>query len=230
MPAGGPTSTTVRPARHRRRWWRVPAWCLLIGVATNVLVCWVIALRGPHPESVAPGMLNIATPTPFPRTPGANWMLPDTVQTAETWGVDVVRAWVRVGPSEESYNASNWRLFRVGRPWRAMEWTYWEYPPPGLVRAGGVPGIWEEGVRPPWIARSPRLFDEDWRRLAVRPVWSGFWGNSACFAGVTGLGWLLMVPLRRSRRRRRGQCAGCGYDRLGLDAATRCPECGQSGT
>jgi hypothetical protein len=228
MTAGAP-SDADRAAPHRRRWWRVPAWCLAIGVATNVLMCWVIALRAPHPESATAGMLTIGTPMTFPRPPHSNWMLPPTMQTAETWGVDVLRAWMRVG-TPSSYNGANWRVFRVGRPWRAMEWTYWEMPPPGLLRAGGVLGIWEEGIRPPWIARTPRVFDEDWRRLAVRPVWSGFWGNSACFAAVAGLGWLLMVPLQRSRRRRRGLCAGCGYDRHGLDAGARCPECGRSGT
>lgn len=33
-------------------------------------------------------------------------------------------------------------------------------------------------------------------------------------------------PLRRHRRRRRGQCIGCGYDLTGNESGV-CPECGQ---
>ena len=33
---------------------------------------------------------------------------------------------------------------------------------------------------------------------------------------------------RRAARRRRGRCAGCGYDRRGLDLGKTCPECGRT--
>ncbi|HZW07726.1 MAG TPA: hypothetical protein VFF65_11450, partial [Phycisphaerales bacterium] len=62
--------------------------------------------------------------------------------------------------------------------------------------------------------------------VGLRPVWAGlaadvaFW--SAAWLGVLSL----IAAWRASRRRRRGRCVSCGYDRLGLVPADRCPECG----
>jgi hypothetical protein len=39
-----------------------------------------------------------------------------------------------------------------------------------------------------------------------------------------------LAALRRCRRRRRGLCAGCGYNRKGLAEGAVCPECGSKGS
>ncbi|RJP40661.1 MAG: hypothetical protein C4547_02340 [Phycisphaerales bacterium] len=38
---------------------------------------------------------------------------------------------------------------------------------------------------------------------------------------------LILPPLRRGLRRRRGQCIACGYNLTGL-ASRKCPECGEA--
>jgi hypothetical protein len=62
--------------------------------------------------------------------------------------------------------------------------------------------------------------------LPCRPLWVGFAGNTAVFAGAWGA--LIVVPLtlRASSRRRRGVCTRCGYD---LSGVVKCPECGKTG-
>jgi len=68
------------------------------------------------------------------------------------------------------------------------------------------------------------------RTLPLTPLFPGLLANSAAFAG----GWppLVALPaaLRRWRRRQRGACTACGYDRRGIGADAVCPECGGVGT
>ncbi len=56
--------------------------------------------------------------------------------------------------------------------------------------------------------------------IAVAPMYPGL---LAAIVGVAAMpGW------KRSRRRRLGQCARCGYDRRGLAVGAACPECGEA--
>ncbi len=68
----------------------------------------------------------------------------------------------------------------------------------------------------------------DPRPTPLIPVWPGVVVNSVLF----GAAWygLLLIPasLRRGRRRRRGACVECGYDRRGIAPEAACPECGTS--
>jgi hypothetical protein len=56
------------------------------------------------------------------------------------------------------------------------------------------------------------------------PVWSGFALNTAFYAALAFLLWCTPGFIKRTRRRRRGQCLTCGYD---LNGMTTCPECGR---
>ncbi len=62
--------------------------------------------------------------------------------------------------------------------------------------------------------------------LPLLPLWPGFAINTAFYALL--LFGALRTPgvVRRTLRRRRGRCVGCGYSRDGLDAGAACPECG----
>lgn len=99
--------------------------------------------------------------------------------------------------------------------------------PPKVSLLGGVE-LWHASV--PSRSQS-RLWQTphdplDRFALPLRPLWPGFLINTFFYAILTFA--LVRGPrvLRRARRRRRGRCERCGYDRAGLDAGAACPECG----
>ena len=63
----------------------------------------------------------------------------------------------------------------------------------------------------------------DTRTLPTFPYWPGFALNTAFYATLAFLLWSTPGFVKRTRRRRRGQCLICGYD---LGGIATCPECG----
>lgn len=63
----------------------------------------------------------------------------------------------------------------------------------------------------------------DFPLLPLRPVWPGFLLDTALFAALAAALSLTTDALKRSRRKRRGACANCGYPRA---SGEHCPECG----
>lgn len=66
------------------------------------------------------------------------------------------------------------------------------------------------------------------RVVPLHPIVPGLLANTAVYGAAWWL--ILFAPgvIRRWRRRRRGACVACGYDRRGIGAAAACPECGAS--
>lgn len=64
------------------------------------------------------------------------------------------------------------------------------------------------------------------RTMPLTPILSGAMVNTAVYGGAWWV--VLFVPgvVRRWRRRRRGRCVACGYDRRGIGVEAVCPECG----
>lgn len=107
-----------------------------------------------------------------------------------------------------------------GFPWRCLRATVainYTKPVEGRVRyITGKDIGWHDGGYPEEGA------------LPIGPIWLGLFGDTAVYAIVL-FGILetaaLVMRYRRRRRGSRGLCA-CGYDRSGLAADTKCPECG----
>ena len=87
----------------------------------------------------------------------------------------------------------------------SSEWlvTRWE-----RISGRGEIGWWPRFSRPPWGGIS-----------LVLPLWL-----PVTILGVAVTAWTGLAL--RSRRRIRGACPKCHYDRRGLPAGAKCPECG----
>ena len=57
-------------------------------------------------------------------------------------------------------------------------------------------------------------------------IWPGFVANSIFYAAALGILLIARGAMRRTLRRRRGQCVHCAYDLRGSGHAA-CPECGR---
>lgn len=64
------------------------------------------------------------------------------------------------------------------------------------------------------------------RVLPLTPRWGGLLADIALFASAFAAFSTTLGALRRRRRRNRGLCPACGYDRSTLSTTTPCPECG----
>ncbi|MCW5757391.1 MAG: hypothetical protein KIT54_09165 [Phycisphaeraceae bacterium] len=125
--------------------------------------------------------------------------------------------WPLPAMSLASYTA----LYRTPGAWQAPT-----HSPPFSLH-GGVGVIpWIDRRNQPRHANPPNTDPLDRFALPLLPIWPGFLLNTCFYAILTFA--LIRTPrlALRARRRRRGRCKRCGYDRAGLDAGAACPECG----
>ncbi|MEO1280019.1 MAG: hypothetical protein AAFV77_13750, partial [Planctomycetota bacterium] len=66
------------------------------------------------------------------------------------------------------------------------------------------------------------------RVIPVRPIWPGMIGNVLVHGALVFFALTGVAVMHRVRRRRRGQCAWCAYDRAGIETKQPCPECGRA--
>jgi hypothetical protein len=117
--------------------------------------------------------------------------------------------------------------------WVASAWTLVGYMSPrgGVYRVTG--GAFDCLKFPDWPGAEPKLlfathdFALQWKPDGVFSPF-GFaaplWIPAALFAGLTALAWRLDTLARRARL---NLCPNCHYDRAGLAAGAKCPECGE---
>jgi len=81
-----------------------------------------------------------------------------------------------------------------------------------------------------WIPKSEKKLGPFYFReaqIGIVHAWGGgvpFWGPAALLLVCPAIA-LMSGPIRRRRRRKRGECVKCGYNLTGLPEP-RCPECG----
>jgi hypothetical protein len=66
------------------------------------------------------------------------------------------------------------------------------------------------------------------RGIPLFPIWPGFALNTLFYAAIAWGLWRIPILIRRHRRRIRGLCLKCAYNRAGLAPGARCPECGHA--
>lgn len=104
--------------------------------------------------------------------------------------------------------------WQVGWPWRCLHaWTT-------SMWSGGQQLIEDHGT---WVFK---IGSHHFGPLPVLPLWPGIALNTIFYAAIAWGLWRIPVLLRRARRRRRGWCIRCAYDRAGLAPGSPCPECG----
>lgn len=148
--------------------------------------------------------------------PEAPWFVQRLIAPWEhggTWALPPMRPWQSV------------RIVVAGWPWPAA----WALVSDRLARDSG----WRDGayivtsgrgwVLPPMAAIQPKV-------IPARPIWTGLLPAAVLFAppwfALISLPWWLLAWIR-ARRRGRGLCVRCRYDRRGLADQAPCPECGR---
>jgi hypothetical protein len=235
---------TLRPAAT------VGGLCLALGIATSLIVAEGIAWMR-VPINSYRGEVVAVEPLPRPVVMGAQtateiwWTFDDQRRFGE-------RAMLlSVSPAVGPWTAPVTGRPSVGAPFDAFFGR--EYLPIGadrkrfspnmsVVRAYGWPlaCVWEaesvDGMnnaltRWPWNGFSyggVRISSSlpNGHFLPLLPVWPGLAVDTVVFAAAWFGAIMLAGRVRRMRRRSRGLCDACGYDRRGIADGAACPECG----
>jgi hypothetical protein len=212
------------PASWRRIAAAALAW-LIVGALANVGVTWAIAFAPSQrleavylAYSVAKRKPQVLPAWPM-RMPAmqVDYKGTETQEFSTPW-VTVISAWMWPRGADGGSQVSAWE---GGWPARSLVYIFvarqgWAFKPESRylspIRLDGtstaIPGTGTLVLLP------------------THPLWPGFLINSIFYSFVAWGVWQIPLALRRWRRRHRGQCVKCGYDRAGLAAGAACPECG----
>lgn len=227
-----------------------------MGAAVNVVVAWCFAVwatmdsvfgQGVRPPTARPDQPGSGWLAPvrldWPCEVPDGWELPTVVNWSMAagcrWDSGVVESSAPDAATDlMGRNVRFAAMFRFGWPSYSLYWR--DGTCDSMTDAPVITGSWS--IRggtplPPSLGNASVGRRGSWyslkgpvpRRLPLLPVLPGFIVNSALY-GLVLAGVVLaprwVVRARRSRRRRRGLCASCGYE---VGQLTTCPECGTAG-
>ncbi len=231
----------MKPALRSIVW--LTACSLTLGVLITIAISWAISAWMPFVPSH-----GYAYSRSLPGTPrgcrvhqyvGFGWMSREwfmydwsVLDQGQPW-----RAVIERPPDMLNLDHKSWPLFRE---WgRASEFITTPFELGGTEHATGFPcvALWcgtpDERQGHPGLASFfggiplANVRVGMYRALPLTPVWTGFILDSFTWGGLSWLGVAMIARQRSRRRRRRGLCPRCAYDRL-HDDTTPCPECGHT--
>ena len=201
----------------------VIASCLFVGLATNILIAWAIAVWLPYPD---PRIWDNPTSGPLARITGipVDWPKTDHIARQSAVGRTVWQFMQRDNPATNKPPADYTvlHLYCVGWPCEALESQdprrrgVGKLPVSTWVPVVGIPNA----VRPEWIMRFGREYQDE---LPLRPIWPAFALNTLFYTATFFGAARFCIAIRCSQRLRRGRCIRCGYP---ISALAICPECG----
>lgn len=212
------------------------ALALSLGLLVTLGVAWGCALRSPVERTYYGVLRDGPFPKSAPQVP-PEWLVPLAPGSrigssySEYRGFGIVHWEHMVGEWNDgppSGLLAEHRLLgrRAGWPLVALEWTgraeteFSATAPDKIKTRGGLEA-------PDWLRPEIRvdISPSSPEYLPFIPVPFGLVVDTFVYALLVFLLMFIPVAARRAIRRRSGRCPACGYDRAGLAAKARCPEC-----
>jgi hypothetical protein len=220
--------TLPRMARRRLRarvnWWVRGPICAAIGVSLSLSLAFCLPLLDPlmtlrssevstWPAFVPAAWLAPASRRYLPLDPPKKLVYEGVLASKTVWHQHAPREQIRVNYWKPDSVPKPRAVYTIsyGVPFRSLRATFARFP------ANIGPPTVSEGLAAHVRGKSIVL--------PTAPLWLGALGNAAVYS-IAGLPLLSALgAVRRRRRRSRGQCEECGYDRSAT-AGLPCPECG----